>query len=66
MQLGALLALGSVVGGPLAALQRGAQDAAVDDGRAGLGILAGGQAQEHAQVFRQGLEAAGPQPALAC
>ena len=63
MQLGALLAFGSIVGGPRAALGRGAQGAAVDDGRAGLDTLASGQAQEHAQVFGQGLEATGPQPA---
>lgn len=64
VQLGALLALGSVVSRPLAALGRGSQGPAVDDRRTGLGLPAGRQAQDGAQVRGQRLEATRRQPAL--
>ncbi len=64
VQLGALLALGTVVSGPRPALRRGAQRTAVEHRSRGLLITPGGQAQHGAKVMRQFLEAAGVQPAL--
>jgi hypothetical protein len=57
VQLGALLALGAIVAGPLAALGRGAQGPAVQDHSTRLRIAACGQPQHATQVLGQGIKA---------
>ena len=64
VQLGALLAPGTGVAGPLATLGRGAQRPAVQDRGARLGCAVRRQAEDSAQILGQGRKAAGRQPAL--
>ena len=51
MQLGALLALGPVIACPRAALWRGTEGAAVQDGSTGLGFAPSGNPQHGAQIL---------------
>ena len=63
MQLGALLALGEIPAGTMAALGRGLQGAAVEDGDSGPAFAAGEVAQEQAQIVHHRLEDTGLEPA---
>ncbi len=64
VDLGALLALGPVVPGPVPALGRALQGAAAEDHRRRRGRAAGREAQDRPQVMHDGFKAAGPDPAL--
>jgi hypothetical protein len=57
------LPFGAIIAGSRATFRGRAQGVVVDDGGAGLRFSSLGQTQQHAQVFRQGLKAAGLQPA---
>jgi hypothetical protein len=57
VQLGALLALGAVIPGPLAALGCGTQRPAVQDGCTGLRLSPGSQPQHRSEVLGQRLAA---------
>jgi site-specific DNA recombinase len=62
VDLAALLAFGPVMAGPVPALGRGAQRAAVEDGSRGRGLAPASRPQQGAQVMRQALEATRGQP----
>jgi len=64
VQLGALFALGSELAAPLTAFGCWARGVAVDDGSARLRLAPRRQAQNHAQIINQRLEAPGRQPTL--
>jgi hypothetical protein len=63
VDLRALAPFVPVVSGPPAALGGRLHRAAVEDGGLGLGVPAGGEAENGAEVVDDGLEAAGGQPA---
>src|SRR6202012_3901804 len=64
MQLRSAFAFGAVIAGAWAALRRRTQGSAVDDGHGWLGPPPVCYPQNDAKILRQGLKAAGRQPAL--
>lgn len=63
MQLGALLALGSVIAGPVTAFGRGAQRPAIEHHSRRFARATGGQAQKRTQIMRKCGEAVRLEPA---